>query len=379
MRSQPSAEPGHHDVTFNWTETDPNSPARDVLVRLVALTDFAQDQGDLRPYLMSADGDGLWTLTLRLPSTLRSSYQICPIRDRPMRGHPSEDRWMEILAMGVCDPTNPAMLGAGSTYGNPGPASILDLPGSLPQPWHGRRPESPRGTMTPHQIETDGRESATVHVYLPHGYEALVEPAALLVVFDARFWVANGIADMFDNLIAAGALRPMVVVAVESNQGATRLSGLTHPDIFEPFLVDELLPWVAARWKITTDPAETVVAGQSLGGLTAAYIARLHPDRFGWVIGQSAAAWWPGDNVGGLSGRQVVDAYAGGDHVPVRFFLEVGSRESELLQSVRDMHDVLLKRGYDVRYREYEGGHDVACWRGGLADGLIAALGTRSG
>jgi enterochelin esterase family protein len=232
--------------------------------------------------------------------------------------------------------------------------------------------------MTPYQIEADGREPATVHVYLPHGYEALAEPAALLVLFDARFWVANGVADMFDNLIAGGAVRPMVVLAVESIHGATRQSGLTHPDIFEPFLIDDLLPWAATRWKTTTDPADTVVAGQSLGGLTAAYVARSHPDRFGWVIGQSTSAWWPGDNAGGLTGRQVVDVYAAGEHVPVRFFLEVGCREAELLQSVRDMRDVLLELRYDVRYREYEGAHDVACWRGGLADGLITALGTRS-
>jgi enterochelin esterase-like enzyme len=72
------------------------------------------------------------------------------------------------------------------------------------------------------------------------------------------------------------------------------------------------------------------------------------------------------------------DAYAAGEHVPVRFFLEVGSREVELLQSVRDMRDVLRELRYDVRYREYEGGHDVAGRRGGLADGLITALCTRS-
>jgi enterochelin esterase family protein len=61
----------------------------------------------------------------------------------------------------------------------------------------------------------------------------------------------------------------------------------------------------------------------------------------------------------------------------VRFFLDVGSRERDLLTSVRLMRDTLLSRGYDVHYREYEGGHDLACWRGGLADGLVAALGPR--
>jgi enterochelin esterase family protein len=38
------------------------------------------------------------------------------------------------------------------------------------------------------------------------------------------------------------------------------------------------------------------------------------------------------------------------------------------------MRDTLRSRGYDVHYRVYEGGHDLARWRGGLADGLVATL-----
>jgi len=378
MHIEPSTEPGHHEVTFTWRETDPDRPARAVLVRLVAMTDHAQDDGDLSPYLMHTQGDGLWTLSRRLPSTLRSSYQICPIRDEPLHGHPSEERWMQILSMGARDPYNPAILAAGTTYGNPGPASILELPDSLPQPWHARRAGVMEGTVTPYEIVAGDRAPAIVHVYLPHGYEPDVVPFPLVVLFDAKWWMNVDVTATFDNLIAAAAVSPMIVVGVESIHSATRWQGLTHPEVFEPFLVEELLPWVKARWKISENPAETVLVGQSLGGLLISHAARSHPDRFGWVIGQSIALWWPGDNEGGLTGKQVIDAYASRDHVPVRFFLDVGSRERELLESMRVMRDTLEGLHYDVRYREYDGGHDFACWRGGLADGLIAALGPRN-
>ena len=40
----------------------------------------------------------------------------------------------------------------------------------------------------------------------------------------------------------------------------------------------------------------------------------------------------------------------------------------------RHLRDVLRAREYDVAYREFNGGHDYACWRGGLADGLANLL-----
>jgi enterochelin esterase family protein len=93
---------------------------------------------------------------------------------------------MQILGMGVCDPLNPAVLAAGTTYGNPGPASILELPDSLPQPWHARRPGVAQDTVTRYEIDAGDREPAIVHIYLPHGYESDGVPYPLLVLFDAK-------------------------------------------------------------------------------------------------------------------------------------------------------------------------------------------------
>jgi len=40
------------------------------------------------------------------------------------------------------------------------------------------------------------------------------------------------------------------------------------------------------------------------------------------------------------------------------------------------MRDVLLAKGYEVRYQQFNSGHDYLNWRGTLADGLIALVGT---
>ena len=36
---------------------------------------------------------------------------------------------------------------------------------------------------------------------------------------------------------------------------------------------------------------------------------------------------------------------------------------------------MLRAKGYEVRFKEFEGGHDYLSWRGTLTDGLIALLG----
>jgi enterochelin esterase family protein len=41
----------------------------------------------------------------------------------------------------------------------------------------------------------------------------------------------------------------------------------------------------------------------------------------------------------------------------------------------RHTRDLLLTKGYSVNYHEYTGGYDYVCWRGSLADGLIALAG----
>ena len=134
-----SAAPGSlRNVTFTWTETQPDRPARDVLVRLIALTDHAHDDGDLDLYLLDQGDEGEWSGSLLLSSDLRTSYQLCPVRDEPLRGHPlDDDRWLEILALGIADVSNPETLPASCTYGNSGVASILELPDAWPSP--GRR------------------------------------------------------------------------------------------------------------------------------------------------------------------------------------------------------------------------------------------------
>jgi enterochelin esterase-like enzyme len=384
MRDKAHGSIRQHDVTLRWIETDPANPAKDVLIRLIALTDDARDEGGLAEYLMEPGPDGTWSRTLRLAADLRTAYQFCPVRDRSLRGEdPDEDRWMDLLAAGVPDPTASDALPSGTVWGNPGPASILELPDALPQPWVALRPGVEPGAV-PGAVARVELGRSVVHIWTPPDSGRPLEDLPVVISFDGASLLRIGIATTFANLVADRAVPPFVAVLIESihgsaDRGPTRVRSLTDPGEFADFVLGELLPYLRDSYPVTDDPRRTVIAGQSLGGLAAAHLATVAPDQVGWVIGQSTALWWPGDEDGGLSGASVIAGY---DEAPeatessVRFFLEAGSQERDLLAANHRFREVLEKRGYAVSFREYRGGHDYACWRGGLADGLIAALGS---
>jgi enterochelin esterase-like enzyme len=45
--------------------------------------------------------------------------------------------------------------------------------------------------------------------------------------------------------------------------------------------------------------------------------------------------------------------------------------KQDLLQSNRKMHKLLEQKGYEVTYREYNGGHNYTSWRDDLWCGLV--------
>jgi len=107
------------------------------------------------------------------------------------------------------------------------------------------------------------------------------------------------------------------------------------------------------------------------GGLAAVNAALQAPHRFGNVVAQSSSLWW---SDGPLTGEAVIAAAAANPVTATRFWLEAGALERGLVPGNRKLRDALAAQGYPLDYREYQGGHDFACWRGGLADGLIRVL-----
>ena len=103
---------------------------------------------------------------------------------------------------------------------------------------------------------------------------------------------------------------------------------------------------------------------------------------FGNVLSQSGAFWWNLDEENEhIPQEWLTQQFIASPHLPVRFYVDVGLQEkgkaAHMVLTNRHLRDVLTLKGYEVHYAEFNGGHDYICWRGTLADALLALLGTK--
>ncbi|MEJ1964981.1 MAG: alpha/beta hydrolase-fold protein [Gammaproteobacteria bacterium] len=264
--------------------------------------------------------------------------------------------------------------------GAPVRTSYFEGPAAPAEPWLARSPAVAAGTLDTFEVHSRIlNNDRRVSVYTPAGYSKGTGRYPVLVLFDREGYLLSApTPTILDNLIAAGTVAPLVAVFVSAIDLAHREIELKPNDRFASFVVDELLPRVAADYRVTRDPRYRVVAGSSLGGLTSAHIAFQHPEAFGNVLSLSGSYWWhPAEteegeepvavDAGGWLPRQ----YAARSRLPLHFYLSVGSGEgTRMLEPNRLFRDVLTAKGNVLRYGELQGDHSYLNWRDGLAAGL---------
>ncbi|MFN2494012.1 MAG: esterase family protein [Pyrinomonadaceae bacterium] len=346
----------------------------------------------------------VWYLTVKLPSGARFVYQLSPNDPLTFEG----PRAVQRAATRQADPLNKNPLSACPANTSKFDCdSVAEVPGAPPQPWLVPKPGIAEGRVEKQIIKSAIQKiDRPFSVYTPASYKADGPPNALLILFDGEDLSDDGQYQVttLNNLIAASKIPPTVAVFVD-NIPRRRLVDLVASDEFADFMAKELMPWIRSHYNVTKDPKQTVVTGNSAGGLASAYVALRHPEVFGNVLSRSGAFWWSFEHNGGICGSRCPETRGrGGDgardtmtegnimaklflaspKLPLRFYLAVGTFEydragggGEILETTRHLRDVLLAKGYQVHYQQFVGGHDGLSWRGALADGLINLLGVQ--
>jgi predicted alpha/beta superfamily hydrolase len=226
-------------------------------------------------------------------------------------------------------------------------------------------------------------DSRDLVVYVPPGYDRHPErtyPVLYLHdgqnLFDGRTSFVPGhswqVREHADAAIGAGEVEPLVIVGI-GHAGDRRLAEYTHEQdeqrvggeaaAYGRMLTGELMPWIAARYRVRAGRASTGLGGSSLGGLVTLYLGLRHAQLFGKLAVLSPSVWWNHQSILGY-----VDERAAEIGERPRLWLDVGDREGR--QALRDtelLHQRLKANGWKpeetLHFERVAGGsHDELSW-----------------
>ena len=311
---------------------------------------------ELRPFF---DGESSFPMTLEADSVWR--FTIGPLPPGVY------DYWFDLDKLRVTDPMGRNVFGQ-----RQGARDFFEIPGPPGQPRHDEWRDVPHGAVTVHWYpSTATEEQRRAHVYTPPGYyENSNQTYPVLYLLhgagdDDGIWTTLGRAHVIlDNLIADGNAVPMVVVMPDGMPGFSggmsrgRMPGM-H-EVFEDDVLNHLMPYIDARYRVRTDRGGRAIAGLSMGGGQSLSIGLGHLDHFAWIGAFSSATFRLGPVLDGLTSASVNEQLE-------LLWLAIG--KDDFLLNAHNQFIARLEAGNIAHeYHETEGYHMWSVWRGYLAE-----------
>jgi enterochelin esterase-like enzyme len=257
-------------------------------------------------------------------------------------------------------------------------ANELTVSGDTPQLWEAAN--VPHGILHHYTYTTNtvlglAQNQSRYYVYTPPGYDPKsTQPYPVLYLLHGwsdsdSGWLAVGRADLiFDNLLAQGKIKPMVVV-MPLGYGDMSFIHQFHvwedpaaidrnTDLFTKALLSEVLPRVESDYHVSKNRDDRAITGLSMGGLESLEIGLSHPDLFAWVGGFSSAV----HNLEYTQKLASLDPKAANLHL---LWVSCGTEDS-LIDPNRKFIDFLKSKNMPVQQIETPGYHTWMVWRDNL-------------
>jgi enterochelin esterase family protein len=255
--------------------------------------------------------------------------------------------------------------------------NVVHIPGpSLP--WEVQ--DVPRGEVHVHFYpSTVADDERNFFVYTPPGYDPKARKTYPVLYLlhgysdDASGWTAVGHANViFDNLIAQGKVKPMIVV-MPLGYGTMEIIHLgwgawSHTDVrdknfanFTQALLTEVMPRVEIEYRVAKDRNSRAIAGLSMGGSESLLTGLNHLDKFAW-IGAFSSGGIPDAFEKDFPG---LDAKA---NPQIRLLWIACGTEDRLIKVNRDLREWLKTKGVNHTDIETPGMHTWMVWRRNLAE-----------
>lgn len=331
-----------HSVTFSYKD----ATATNVTLAL---------DGVDKPIAMEKGETGIWTVTTQPLAPEIYGYHFEANGDRRL------------------DPNNPR-----TTINLVAISNLITVPGATPQPWEDMN--VPHGILHRHIYTTStvlglpDNQSGYL-VYTPPGYdEKAKQPYPVLYLLHGwsdseSGWSVVGRANLIlDNLLAAGKIKPMVVVMplgygdlafLRTHDVWEDPAAIDHnTDLFTQALLTEVLPRVESEYRVSKDRNDRAIAGLSMGGLESLEVGLTHTGQFAWIGGFSSA-------VHNLEYTKVLASLDPGTTNLRLLWIACGT-EDNLIRPNRKLVDFLKAKNMPVTQIETPGLHTWLVWRDNL-------------
>lgn len=122
---------------------------------------------------------------------------------------------------------------------------------------------------------------------------------------------------------------------------------------FTAFILDELMPYIDARYRTIKSPAARATLGASNGGNISLWLGSQAPQVFGNIVAQSSYIM-----------PSLMTAFQDSARLPLKLYLDLGTYDIPvLIPLVQNFVPVLESKGYTYMYKESHEGHSWGNWK----------------
>ena len=241
----------------------------------------------------------------------------------------------------------------------------------------------PHGTVAKVWAPMSENRERRMVVYTPAGYEDSQERYPVLYLLhgmggDEEAWLATGrLAEIMDNLIAAGEAKPMIVVMTNGCTRHDAAPGYSDEGMWRPYMsgsmdgsFEQMFPtvveWVDSHYRTKSERSARAIAGLSMGGFHSMQISKENPLMFDYVGLFSAAIFRGKEDVAIYQNleERLAKQFA---NAPKLYWIGIGKDDFLYDENVR-YRQLLDQNGYAYTYYESDGGHIWRNWRIYLAN-----------